>query len=206
MSNKKIILGVALFLLIGGSVALAYQAGRQGAGGDTTAIPAPVMPEKITNAFAAQFRAVRVPDSPMTLPDIKIKNPEGRDISLDTYAGKPLLINFWGTWCPPCIVELPSLQRFRDHYKGDLTVIGIAVEPQKTHAEVKDFLKKRELDDFAAYMDDGGRMAGALRAVGLPTSFLIGSKGEILYVFEGEADWASPATKEFFDVFVLQNR
>lgn len=206
MSNTKIILTVCVACLIALSLVLAFYAAKTQVGWAEKDTVIPSMPRKVTDAFGMQFDRMIEMDGTQTLPKIPILGPDGKKTTLESFQGKPLLVNLWATWCAPCIVELPSLHRFQEHYAGQLQVVGIALELGSSHKDIKDFLEKRDIGDFAAYLDPDGSFAAGLSLRGIPTSYLIASDGRILYSFEGEADWTSVQTKEFFDVFLLQNR
>lgn len=162
----------------------------------------PVMPQLRFDAFAANFSQVQIATKPQTLPDVPFLDLKGKERRFTDFRGMPLLVNFWATWCLPCVVELPSLQKFADHYQGRIRVIGVALEPQKTATDIARFLEIREIGDFAGYYYNGTGM----NVRGLPTSVLLDEGGRILYRFEGEADWAAPAAQAFFDTFLLQKR
>ncbi len=175
----------------------AYRAEKQAA----SFVP-PVMPQLRFDAFATNFSHVLIAEEPKTLPDLAFQDLKGKEHRFADFRGMPLLVNFWATWCLPCVVELPSLQRFADHYKGRIAVIAVALEPQKTAPEIARFLEIRQLGDFAGYYYNGTGMD----VRGIPTSVLLDANGHILYRFEGEADWAAPEAQAFFDTFLLQKR
>lgn len=162
----------------------------------------PGMTDKTFGVFMRQFGKARAALEPMLLPKEPVLSPYGQSVSLADFEGEPMLVNFWATWCAPCVVELPSLDRFAAHYQGRLRVVAVALEPTKTPNDIADFLKKRGIGEFAGYFDENGTFMRELAIRGLPTSFLIGKDGHILYRFEGAADWTSAATKEFFDVYL----
>lgn len=205
MQNKPLF-ALLIFVLFSATAALgyfgpplwkAYKAEKQ-----ESSFTPPVMPQLRFDAFAANFSQVLIAKEPQTLPDVPFLDLKGKEHRFADFGGMPLLVNFWATWCLPCVVELPSLQRFADHYKGRIKVIGVALEPQKTAPEVARFLEIRELGDFAGYYYNGTGM----NVRGLPTSVFVDPSGHILYRFEGEADWASPAAQAFFDTLLLQKR
>lgn len=164
------------------------------------------VPKLVSDNFAAHFNNVEKAIEPKRLPDVPFYDSTGKEVRIKDFAGKPTLVNLWATWCAPCVVELPHLDKFAAHYKDSLNVVGIAMEQDKKPQEIADFLKKRELGDFAAYVDQSGEFGKNLGLRGIPTSFLIGSDGLILYRFEGEANWTSGDSRDFFDIFLLQKR
>jgi len=114
-----------------------------------------------------------------TLPDL-----DGRDRSLAEFRGKWLLVNFWATWCPPCIEEMPELERFHlAHKERDARVIGINMEDMAPE-RLKGFLAER----FISYPIllapvDGYTPLGRIPA--LPTSILISPRGEVVTRYVG---------------------
>src|SRR5919197_1026959 len=71
------------------------------------------------------IRLVRDPDP---APDLKAKDLNGKELDLEAYKGKVVLLNFWATWCGPCRAEIPSLIRIQESYKGRLQIIGMDVD------------------------------------------------------------------------------
>ncbi len=169
-------------------------------------VPADV-PENILNPFAADFNSVSRATEYQTLPDSPfIKIGKEGEVYFRDFTGKPTLVNLWATWCAPCVVELPSLQKLEKHYKDHMNVIAVSVQDVKTPPEIAQFLEKRQIGDFAAYADPDGLIVKNLGIRGIPISFLIGSEGQILYRFEGDADWTSERSRAFFDHFLFQKK
>ncbi len=166
----------------------------------------PAVPKAVTEQFARHFSAVDVATEAKFLPDVPFVDIKGKAHKISDFSARPTLVNLWATWCTPCIVELPSLQKLSEYYEGRLDVVAIALEDGTTPGKISSFLEKRELSEFAGYLDLSGDFSKNLQIRGIPTSFLIGIDGLILYRFEGDADWASEDSRAFFDVFLLQKR
>ena len=105
----------------------------------------------------------------------------GKPVDLSNYRGKWVLINFWATWCPPCIEEIPVLEKLYEEKK--LVVIGIAVSYQRP-SEVTDFVKKNPIP-YPVVMGD----EGAVEAFGdidtLPTSLIYSPDGRLAGRYQG---------------------
>lgn len=168
-------------------------------------VPAGV-PRRVVAAFGRDFQTIEAAIEPKRLPEGDFMDTGGKTHKISNFSGRPTLVNFWATWCSPCVVELPSLQKLGEHYEGRMNVVSIALEEGRNPADIASFLEKRGVGDFAGYLDREGEIARNLGIRGIPTSFLIGSDGHILYRFEGDADWTSEHSKAFFDIFLLQNR
>ncbi len=112
----------------------------------------------------------------------KLKTPDGKDLSLASYRGKVVLLNFWGTWCKPCLKELPEFDRlYRRYRKNGLVVIAIATdtEPEK----VQEFATQRKLATKLAL--GGQQLADDYESSNFPFSFVIDAKGQIRGSYRG---------------------
>jgi thiol-disulfide isomerase/thioredoxin len=153
------------------------------------------------------IRFVRDPDP---APDLKAKDLDGKELSLDTYKGKVVLLNFWATWCGPCRAEIPSLIRMQEAYKERLQIIGMDVDDENEE-QLRAFVKNQGINYPVAMTSVPVRIAyGGIAA--LPTVFVINRDGEVvqkhvglfnpaLYEIEARAllDMPVPARVETFE-------
>jgi peroxiredoxin len=111
-----------------------------------------------------------------------LKTPDGKDISLASHRGKVVLLNFWGTWCKPCLKELPEFDRlYRRYRKHGLVLIAIATDTEP--AKVQEFATQRKL---AAKLALGGEpLADQYESGNFPFSFVIDAKGQIRGSYRG---------------------
>ena len=117
-----------------------------------------------------------------------LMSAHGQDISLSDYRGKFVLLNFWATWCPPCIKEMPALNQLHNKLKGQgLRVVGVHAGPAL--ATVKSFLRENPVD-FDVVIDKNMSLT-SWPVTGLPTTFLINPDGKIIYKAVGEREWNS---------------
>ncbi len=120
----------------------------------------------------------------------RFERPEGGELALAALRGQPLLVNFWATWCPPCVKEMPQLDRFSRENKQGVQVIGLAVDGP---TPVREFLKKTPVGfgiGLAGFA--GTELARALGnpSGGLPFSVLFDARGEVVQRKLGETNHA----------------
>jgi thiol-disulfide isomerase/thioredoxin len=154
-TRRALLTGVGVLAAAGG--ALWY--GRQSTATDT--------PPAAASAEAVDLWSLRFP------------RPEGGELAMADLRGQPLLINFWATWCPPCIKELPEFDRFARSHAGQLRVVGLAID---SLAPVQEFLTKQPvgfamgLAGFAG--TDLARSLGNSTGA-LPFTVLLDAKGAV---------------------------
>lgn len=118
---------------------------------------------------------------------IKLNDAFGKPLNVNDYKGKVTLINFWATWCPPCIEEIPSLNRLKEKMASkpfQLISINYAESPEQIQA----FMKKVSVD-FPVLIDPEGKTSGKWKVVAFPSTFVIGPDGEIKYGVNAAIHW-----------------
>jgi len=123
-------------------------------------------------------------------PDTVFTDPDGEEVSIADFAGKPVLVNLWASWCVPCVKELPTLEKLHESQDA-VRVISIS-QDMGPAASVAAFLDKHKVGEFAAYQDSTMALSGALGAEILPTSVLYDAKGKEIWRFVGDLDWTGP--------------
>ncbi len=110
-------------------------------------------------------------------PLFKVRDFKGKELSLEKFKGQVVLIDFWATWCGPCIVELPNVQKTYHKYKDKkFQIIGISLDRSSTALD--NFLKANELP-WRHYLDNAGTISNQYRVTAIPSMFLIDGKGVI---------------------------
>lgn len=114
----------------------------------------------------------------------------GERVVRKDYAGKVTVVNFWATWCPPCVEEIPMLNRLIEKMNGrNFELLSINFGQEKNI--VSEFLKKVNVE-FPVLLDDGGRTAGNWNTIVLPSTFVIGPDGKYAYAVNAAIEWDSP--------------
>ncbi len=101
-----------------------------------------------------------------------------------------MLVNFWATWCAPCVAEMPALQRLRERL-APRRVEVVAVNFQENAARIAPFVERLGLT-FPVVRDHDGTLRTAWNVTVFPTTFVVGPDGRIAWVATGEVDWDDP--------------
>ena len=119
-------------------------------------------------------------------PDFTTQTLDGSRVRLSQYRGKPVLLNFWATWCGPCQDEMPLIQRASDIYKRQGLVV-LAVNYQQTNTSSMQAFLRKVGARFPAVFDPTGQIAGAYGVnVGLPVSVFIDRSGTVSFIQLGQ--------------------
>lgn len=161
---KKVVPGLlALVLVVGGFYVGLTTAGSEGAGS--------VAEGKAVLTGAEGELAIEAPD-------VRYATPQGDSASLADHRGQVVVLNLWGTWCPPCRREIPHLVDLQDRLDGlDATVVGLAVD-SGTPQEILDFARDFEVD-YPVWMSDSRTVVRLYEAMGFPTTLIVDREGVI---------------------------
>jgi len=131
-------------------------------------------------------------ETPKALPGTVFKDAADADRTLDKFTGKVLLVNFWATWCAPCVKEMPTLDALQAKMGGpDFEVLAISQDREGAKV-AQPFAEKQGWKNLAFYVEKMGRFSRDANLRGLPTTLLIDKGGKEVARVEGEADWSSP--------------
>jgi len=121
-------------------------------------------------------------------PAVEFLDPEGEKVTLGSFAGKPLLLNLWATWCAPCVAEMPTLDALAARDPA-LQVLAVSQDFPGQETKVAGFFEERKLTRLEPYQDPELGLMTGLKADVLPTSILYDSAGKEVWRMTGAADW-----------------
>ena len=134
---------------------------------------------------ASTFGRIPAPQRGFLAPDFTLSTPDGEKVSVVEFRGKPVIINFWATWCPPCRAEMPAIQRaYREYAPQGLVVLGVNSTVQDNPLDIAPFVEKYGLT-FRIPLDETGEAARKYQLASLPSTFFIGRDGVIREVVTG---------------------
>lgn len=137
-------------------------------------------------------------------PAVEFTDANGEKIKFEDFQGKVILLNFWATWCPPCIDEMPSLDALQQQLSEEgLSVVTLSFD-RLGPKRIQDFFNRYKLENLKVYMDDQNIISKTLGAYSLPATFIIDKSGNIVGKYTGPADWASDDAKSLLRYYLKQ--
>ena len=134
-------------------------------------------------------------------PDFSIKDQEGRLVKLSDYRGKVVFLNVWGTWCQPCIAEMPEMETLYQAFR-DRKFQMMAVSIDNDWEDVNKFYQEHNLT-LPAFLDPGHQIANLYKVYKYPETFLIDANGHVVK-HTWQEHWADPRTMRIVENLVRQ--
>ena len=130
--------------------------------------------------------------------NFSLPNLQDEIINSDDYLDSYVLVNFWATWCAPCVKEIPSLNNLQKIFKDNENFKMIAINIGQNKDVVNKFLSDKSLSiDFAVLLDEQIELSD-WNVQAIPTTFLVDKSGKVIYKIEGEKEWDSSEFTSFF--------
>jgi thiol-disulfide isomerase/thioredoxin len=145
-------------------------------------------PQENTLSSSLQTQATKE-----SAPDFTVKDVKGSNVSLSDFKGKPVVLNFWASWCPPCKAEMPDYEKMYQQYskKGIVfMMINLTDGDRETTATAQQFLKDNHYT-FTAYFDTKYLASDAYSISSIPDSIFIDKSGNIVNTYQGMIDAAT---------------
>lgn len=136
------------------------------------------------------------------VPDFALPTLDGKTLRLSDYKGRAVIVNFWASWCAPCVKEFPSLKRLVEKLNGKLIVLAISNDNQR--ADLESFLEAfgKTPEGFIVLWDKERRTAADYGSESFPESYIIGPDHRLVRKVAGVEQWDSPNAMDFFSTFV----
>lgn len=174
---KKIAIILGLLLLIGGSVYTVYNYNKSQVSNPNNIINTETnSSDRKQNDNFKNETALKI--SKTKAMNFKLKDLNGKEVSLSDYKGKKVFLNFWATWCPPCKAEMPEMEMlYQETKNSDLVILAVNLDEEKD--TVQKFINSNKYN-FPVLLDTGNIVASQYEVVSIPTSFFIDKEGNIV--------------------------
>lgn len=152
---------------------------------------------KIVQDFTQYYQSKR-PPKPFS--DIKFQNVLGRAMQISDLKGDWVLVNFWASWCPPCILEMPSLQALQDKYSNyNFKIVAISLDRGMNPKSLRQIMMRHQFGPVAAYYADWPTTKAQVDIPALPTSYILNPDGQMIGKIVAPIDWTSPQVIAFMN-------
>ncbi len=137
-------------------------------------------------------------------PTVSWQNQAGQDVFLSDYKGQVVVLNIWATFCTPCLVEMPTLNKLQRRYrKAGLAVVPVAYDPGGVPA-VQKFYRQARIQHLPVAIDAAGMGLGTLAPTSLPMTYVFDQQGQMIGVLDGADDWFSDAAQAAIEALLRQ--
>ncbi|MAK61327.1 MAG: hypothetical protein CMK09_10140 [Ponticaulis sp.] len=137
-------------------------------------------------------------------PSEPILGPDDQEVRLSDFNDKVVIVNFWGTFCAPCVAEMPTLAELQEHYSDEVKIVAITADNRQDLEKARTELAKLSDDRLDFFYDPKRGIIYDSMVGGFPTTIVYGTDGKEIARYEGEADWMAPESLAFFDA-VIEN-
>jgi thiol-disulfide isomerase/thioredoxin len=153
----------------------------------------PVAAERIIKSSGGMEAMLSTKFAGSAAPAASFTGADGRDVTLADFAGRPLLVNIWATWCAPCKAEMPLIDKLASDQAGRISVIAIS-QDLEGRAPVRTFFDEAGIKNLEPYIDRDIGISTALGTnIALPITILYDSDGKEVWRVTGAVEWSEPA-------------
>jgi len=133
--------------------------------------------------------------------DIPFVDKDQKQLTLNQLKGKPLIVNFWATWCPMCVKKMGAFNRFAEKFQGQGGLVLAISQDRGGLSVVQSYYARNGYKNLAVYLEPSGHLSNAFGVRGLPTTIFIDAQGKEVGRLEGGIDWDSSDVHELINQY-----
>ena len=160
--------------------------------------------ERLRAAAAGDMARLVVHDAPKPVFDGVFTGPDGAETGFDAWPGKVVLMNFWATWCPPCLKEMPALDRLSAAMEGDDFEVVVISTDRGSPDKPKRWLAENGIETLEFHHDPRMEAARSAGLLGQPTTLILDREGREIARYQGEAEWDAPEAKALIAAVIAE--
>ena len=149
-----------------------------------------VAAERMQDLLTGDMRAMVLHDQPREVPEVSFTDIDGEPLTLASFEGRLVVLNFWATWCAPCRVEMPSLNALQQELGGESFAVVTIASGRNPIPAINRFFEDEGVTDLPVYLDPRQTMSRQMGVLGLPTTVVLNPEGQEIGRLRGDADWA----------------
>lgn len=143
------------------------------------------------------LQSIQVLESPEPVADVSFTLADGSSTSIKDYLGRGVVLNFWATWCAPCVREMPELDAIKADLAPDgIDVIAVSMD-REGHSAIEKFFSNTNIQNLEAFLDPKSAAGRALGVRGLPTTLIINPQGQEVARIQGIHNYDTTETKDY---------
>ena len=127
-------------------------------------------------------------------PEFSLYDTDGKLVTLSSLKGKVIVLDFWATWCRPCLASFPAIQHVSDKYKAEKDVVFLFINTMERNKDIQSWIlnfQKEQAYTFRTLLDKENKVSSAYKATGLPAKVIIGKNGMIRFTSEGYSGYSA---------------
>lgn len=175
---RNAVIGAVIVIAVAGAIWVNGSEGKHSTSSPSPSEsrPAPSGPDR--TASPADHREER-PEEGFTAPDFTLRTLDGKTVELAQNDGKPTLINFWASWCPPCKEEMPHIQKAYEKYGDRVRFLMVNLTALDDRENMERYIR-RENFTFPVLLDETGEVGKRYNTFSIPQTYIVNEKGEIV--------------------------
>ncbi len=164
----------------------------------------PGMQPKDHNQIQSSVDKINVLPHSFPLEVVPFQDKTGSQLDFSQHKGKVVLVNIWATWCPPCVRELPALERLEEQFSDkEFALLPISID-QGGQEQVASFLQSQGMANFHSYYDPQMQLGQIFPLDTIPATFILNGKGELIAFVRSFVDWDDPKAIALLKGFIEQ--